>query len=118
MSEAKQLAMDYIKQIAGALALRARSAPTTTGYEPLADAMARLSLCLRNPNVSEKELLQTIYLADLCWQEWFEAHTRFDERIAKEHRAALTDGDWIAVLGEFEITRDMELFNQLVGVRE
>lgn len=101
MNELRELAQGYVRLLAGALALRAKVAPTQQHYyEPLAEAMAQLALCLRSNTVTFSELALNVYLADSCWQEWHDNYTRFLERITQEEQAQLAAGDFIAELGE------------------
>jgi len=99
-SDLVDTAQGYLGLLAGALAFRAKAAPTQQqSYEPLATAMTQLALCLRNTNATERELITAICSASSVWTEWHDKHTKFWEHLAASELEYLERGDALAVIG-------------------
>lgn len=118
MNEIKEIAQGYIKLIAGALAIRSKTAPTVSHlYDPLARSMASLAMCLRNPHATMQEYMQAIKEASSWWDEWYVRGTQCEQRIYAEHEAAVKGGDWIAALAEAQVGNTQWLI-ELLTVKE
>lgn len=101
MNELKEVANGYIGLLAGALASRAKAAPTQQqSYEPLATAMTQLALCLRKPNTTHDELVKVICTASMVWTEWQDNYTRFWDCLAKDEQEYLEQGDLFAEINQ------------------
>jgi hypothetical protein len=104
-SDLQDTAQGYIGLLAGALAFRAKAAPTQQqNYEPLTTAMTRLALCLRKQGTTERDMIIAIRNASSVWSEWQEQYCHFWERLAKSELEYLEQGDVLAEI------------NQLIGV--
>lgn len=94
------MATSYIGLLQGALAMRAKAAPTQQlSYEPLVEAMTQLALCLRNKNTTQDQLMLAVYLASSVWTEWHDEHTHFWNELLAQHAIEWDNNDLIASLG-------------------
>jgi hypothetical protein len=102
IDELKVIAKDYIKLIAGALAIRAKYSPSDERlrYDPLAESMGRLALCLRKSDSTTDEYLNAIQEASSWWWEWYDRLTKYEQQSIDQHREALISGEWVTALGE------------------
>lgn len=98
--ELRAMGKTYLVLLAGLLAMRAKASPTLRlSYDPIADAMTQLTLCLRKPDATVKELMLAVYLAGDVWSEWHDQICHFWERLAKSEQEHLEQGDLLAEIG-------------------